>query len=77
MPEAAWCADKGRGSDLSACIDIVVGSQVKTITVNDGDTVVCGKEITIARAARDRSSLKGPDASGVALRNAKGSRKDT
>ena len=76
MPEAAWCAAKWRGSDLSACIDIVVGSQVKTITVNDGDTVVCGKQIRIARAARDRDSLKGPDASGVAVRRANAARKN-
>ena len=62
---------------MSACIDVVFGSQVETVTVNDGDTIVCEKEIRVVRAARDRSSLKGPDASGVALRNAKGSRKDT
>ena len=76
MRGTAWCAAKGRGSDLSACIDIVVGSQVKTVTVNDGDTVVCGKQIRIARAARDRSSLKGPDTSGVAVRRANAARKD-
>ncbi|KKL08373.1 hypothetical protein LCGC14_2576540 [marine sediment metagenome] len=63
---------------MSALIDIVFDCEVTTITVNDGDTVVCGsgKGIRVVRAPRDRDSLKGPDASGVAVRRANGARKD-